>query len=89
MAQRLSIRRVVFGFAAPALLLLALPLRASDQAASPQQIATLVRDLGAPNFASREKASRELLKLGIVTDEALERATQSPDAEVRTRPGLS
>lgn len=52
---------------------------------SPERIAALVRDLGSGQFAVREKATRQLIELGIVTREALQRAAGDPDAEVRTR----
>ncbi|MEX0679656.1 MAG: hypothetical protein WD063_21480 [Pirellulales bacterium] len=51
----------------------------------PTQIDALVRDLGSDEFVTREKASRRLIELGIVTREALERAAGGPDAEVRAR----
>lgn len=54
-------------------------------AATPQQIALLVEQLGSPEFALREQASRELVAIGIDTRSALEQAAQSPDAEVRLR----
>src|SRR5262245_40308561 len=48
--------------------------------------AALVRDLGSPAFAVREKASRELWKLGPDAKAALEAAASgSDDAEVRQR----
>jgi hypothetical protein len=60
------------------------PERASQPAAS-ERIETLIRELGSDQFAGRERASRELVELGIVTREALQRAATSPDAEVRNR----
>lgn len=51
----------------------------------PERIEALVRELGSDQFAVREKATRELIALGIVTREALKRAMLEADAEVRTR----
>ena len=45
----------------------------------------LVRDLGSPLFAAREKATRELWKLGEKARPALTEALNSPDAEVARR----
>jgi len=58
---------------------------AMPPAAASAQIDALVRELGSDKFAAREAASRELVRLGMVTQPALERASQSPDAEVRLR----
>ena len=56
--------------------------RPADQEPTP---AELVRDLGSPSYAAREKASRGLWKLGPVARPALEEAARSSDPEVRTR----
>lgn len=53
--------------------------------ATPQQIGALIERLGAAEFAEREKASRNLIAIGIDTRSALEQAIHSPDAEVRVR----
>ncbi len=45
----------------------------------------LVRDLGSAVFAERDKASRELWKLGRVARPAIERAANSDDPEVAKR----
>jgi len=62
---------------------------ASDRGAPPapdaQRTAQLITDLGAENFAVRQRASRELVTLGISVREALEQAAAGPDAEVRVR----
>lgn len=57
----------------------------ASPAASSAQIDALVRELGSEKFAAREEASRELVRLGMVTQPALEQASKSPDAEVRLR----
>lgn len=49
------------------------------------EVARLVQDLGAPSFAVREHATRELTSLGVVALPELERAAESVDAEVRAR----
>jgi hypothetical protein len=77
--------RVLFGLSAAALLVLFQRPAAAGETASPEQIATLVHDLGSDQFAIREKASRELVDLGIVTRDALLRAATDADAEVRIR----
>lgn len=45
----------------------------------------LVRQLGDEDFSVREKASKELVRLGAVAARALEEASRSDDAEVRRR----
>ncbi|HET6574714.1 MAG TPA: hypothetical protein VFG68_13995 [Fimbriiglobus sp.] len=45
----------------------------------------LVRDLGSPLFAARERATRELWRLGEKARPALTAALKSPDAEVARR----
>ena len=77
--------RVVFGLWAAALLVLPQRLAAAGETASPEKIAALVRDLGSDKFINREKASRELIGLGIVTRDALLQAATGADAEVRIR----
>jgi hypothetical protein len=58
---------------------------ASGQQPSPERIDALVRELGSDTFAVRERATRELIGLGIVTRDALSRAAKDSDAEVRVR----
>jgi hypothetical protein len=53
--------------------------------ATPQQIAALIQDLGSDKFAVRQRATRDLVGLGIATQNALEQAIESGDAEVRLR----
>jgi tetratricopeptide (TPR) repeat protein len=45
----------------------------------------LVRDLGSPSFAARDRATRELWKLGEKARPALAAAADSPDAEIARR----
>lgn len=47
--------------------------------------ARLVRQLGAPTFAARQRASRQLRAMGIDAKEALAAAVNDPDAELRSR----
>ncbi|MCE9544030.1 MAG: hypothetical protein K8T25_00670 [Planctomycetia bacterium] len=61
------------------------PRAASTSEALQARIATLVQNLGDPEFAIRQKASRDLEALGPVTKSALLGALQSQDAEVRYR----
>jgi hypothetical protein len=52
---------------------------------TPEQITALIASLGSQQFAERERATRELLNLGMEAQPALEKATKSADAEVRVR----
>lgn len=80
----LSCRVVLIGS-----LLVAACLMADEPAAtekpSPEQIARLVEQLGAPQFSEREAATKQLLKLGAAAREELVRAKGSESAEVRAR----
>jgi len=53
--------------------------------ASSSDIAALVADLGSNSFATRQRATRELIEQGIAAREALEQAIRTGDAEVRVR----
>jgi HEAT repeat protein len=50
-----------------------------------KRVAELIGKLGADTFADREKATRELIKLGTVARPQLQEATRSTDLEVRRR----
>ena len=56
-------------------------------AADPKAVATLVDRLGAPAFADREAAEKELAALGEAAGPALAGAARGPSAEVRNRAG--
>ncbi len=45
----------------------------------------LIRQLGSEDFATREKATEELRKIGRPAEEALRKAAESEDAEVQSR----
>jgi hypothetical protein len=75
----------LLGLAAAALLSTAGVAPTAGQPPSPERIAELVHDLGSDKFATREKATRQLIALGIVTRDALSRAANDSDAEVRVR----
>jgi hypothetical protein len=85
MSTRALAHAALFGLAAAALCWACGQADASGGNASPERIAALVRDLGSDKFAVREKATRQLIEMGIVTREALHRAATDPDAEVRVR----
>lgn len=55
------------------------PMRDADR------ITQLIRDLASPTFATRELASKELIKIGIAALPELEAAAVGPDAETRSR----
>jgi hypothetical protein len=59
--------------------------RGANPPASPDHVSALVRQLGSPRFAERERATRELTGLGIVAKDALSAAVNDPDAELRVR----
>jgi hypothetical protein len=65
------------------------PGLSSVQGAAPptthDDLAQLVRQLGSPKFAERERATRELTARGIAAKQALAAATNDPDAELRAR----
>jgi hypothetical protein len=67
--------------------LLAARLRADAPAPTEQQkrAEALVKQLGARSFKVREKAARELRKMGLACRDALAAGTRSTDAEVRRR----
>src|SRR6187397_240314 len=65
-------------------LLVALPL--AFAAAPPQRsVERLIGQLGSDNFAEREAASKRLEAIGEPALDALDRAAESGDAEVRAR----
>lgn len=51
----------------------------------PQEIEKLTKDLGSPEFAKREAASKRLGEIGAPAVEAIRKALTSPDPEVRSR----
>ncbi len=67
----------------------ALDAAAAEPAAAtkpgPEQIASLVRDLGSDRFSTREAASDRLARLGLPAFTALEEATRHTDREIRFR----
>lgn len=62
-------------------------VEAISPAAQPSdpRIASLIRQLGDPQFAIRQQATRELQAIGPASKEPLTLALQHPDAEVRLR----
>ncbi len=63
----------------------ALALAAAQDADAARRIDELIRQLGADDYAAREEATEELRKIGKPAEEALKKAAESPDAEVRSR----
>jgi WD40 repeat protein len=51
----------------------------------PERVAKLIKQLGAPDFADREAATKELAALGRPVEPALREAAKSDSAEVRDR----
>jgi hypothetical protein len=72
------------GMAAAALAMMAGFAAAQDGDAD-RKIEALIRQLGAEEYAAREKATEELRKIGKPAEEALRRAAESDDAEVQSR----
>lgn len=66
---------------------LAAPARATDapHPAGPDEIARLVRALGAEDWAERERATARLMEIGKIAHPAVREALASEDAEVRYR----
>lgn len=67
------------------LTLLFSPLLAAQEAVSAERLNTLVGRLGSDDWATRERASRELIGIGEPARETLEAALIHEDAEVRAR----
>jgi hypothetical protein len=65
-------------------LVAAVPTLAAEDA-SAEQIAQLIEQLGSANFGERELASKKLDAIGLPALEALRKAAQGRDAEVRRR----
>src|SRR5262245_45610322 len=53
--------------------------------ASPEQIATLIQELGSDRFSTRESASDRLARIGLPAFTALEEASHHADREIRFR----
>lgn len=58
---------------------------AGEAPASPEQIATWVKQLGSDDFDAREKAEVALAKAGLAALAELQKAAQSNDPEIKTR----
>ncbi|HJT79009.1 MAG TPA: HEAT repeat domain-containing protein [Gemmataceae bacterium] len=70
------------------LLIAAAPVRPATPAVpSPEQIGRLIAQLGDDDFATREKATRQLWEAGKAAEPALTRALHSEDPEVKRRAG--
>lgn len=69
---------------AAALAIWGAPAAAQDEGAA-ARIEALVRQLGAEEYAVREKATEELRRIGKPAEEALRKAAESDDAEVQSR----
>jgi tetratricopeptide (TPR) repeat protein len=57
----------------------------AQEKANPDEIKKLIEQLGSPKFSEREEASQQLQKIGQPTLDALRKAAESKDAEVRRR----
>jgi hypothetical protein len=55
--------------------------------ADSHEISLLVRQLGDPAYTVRQRATKRLVELGIITQPLLTRALEDEDAEVRSRAG--
>lgn len=63
------------------------PAQLQQDAPSPERIEELIAQLGAPVRMDRDLATREFASIGAPALPALERARNSPDAEIRRRAG--
>lgn len=61
------------------------PLLVAQEAVAPERLNTLVSNLASEDWATRERASRELIGIGEPARQVLEKALTHDDAEVRTR----
>src|SRR5262249_17870915 len=68
-------------------LVCATPGGAAEDKSDDKAIAALVKKLGSGRFAEREKAQKELDKIGVPALEALRKAAQSTDPETARRAG--
>ncbi|HTU24412.1 MAG TPA: hypothetical protein VMF30_03370, partial [Pirellulales bacterium] len=57
------------------------------EVADSREISMLVRQLGDPLYAVRQRATKRLIEIGIITQPQLTRALDDDDAEVRSRAG--
>ncbi|MGY8769117.1 MAG: hypothetical protein ACKVH8_11925 [Pirellulales bacterium] len=73
------------------LLLICLPCVAQEKQSktleqpSQEEIATYIQQLGSSSFETREYAAKELLRLGIVAEKALEKNARNPNPEIKRR----
>ena len=77
-------RAIVIGAVLSALLL-SPPVARSDQPANPPDIAGLIQRLASAKFQDRERADRDLRRIGEPALKQLKEASQSKDIEVRER----
>ena len=80
-----SFRLVLVGSLLFASCLMADEPKVAEKPPSPEEIALLIEQLGAPQFSEREAAMKQLLKLGSAAREELVRAKNNESAEVRLR----
>lgn len=80
-----EVRVTRVGGAAWVVLALTVPVAARAVDAAPEQIASWIEQLGAPQFARREAASQQLLRAGRPALEPLARVLGSGDLEVASR----
>jgi len=59
--------------------------KAKEHTPSPEQIQTWIKQLGDHRYKVREEATRDLIKAGGVTFDAVAKATKSKDPEVKHR----
>src|SRR5262249_42758878 len=83
MRCRLLVSALALGLSMGALLVL--PGLAADEKSDPATIDKLIKQLSSDAFAEREKAGQELERIGVPALEALRKAAQSDEADLKKR----
>jgi hypothetical protein len=83
MRSRLLVSALALGLSMGALLVL--PGLAADDKSDPATIDKLIKQLSSDAFAEREKAGQELERIGVPALEALRKAAQSDEADLKKR----
>jgi hypothetical protein len=85
MRTRIWLPALAFALGLGVLVATSVAEEAPKKKADPEQIAKLIKQLGSDDFEEREKATKELEKLGGAALDALREASKSGEAEVKSR----